>query len=52
MKKYKSTAEEGVYRSSGREKKEKFSIGEKENCSSSTAKMRSKGVYGNSKEER
>ncbi len=33
MKKYRSTAEEGVYRSNSREEKEKYSIGEtKEYC--------------------
>ncbi len=36
LKKYRSTAEEGVYRSNSRE--------EKEYCSSSIAKMRSRGV--------
>ncbi len=45
MNKYRVTAEEGVYRSNSREEKEKYSTGEeKEYCSSSTAKMRSRGV--------
>ncbi len=45
MKKYRSTAEEGIYTSNSREEKEKYSIGEeKEYCCSSTTKMRSGGV--------
>ncbi len=44
MKIYRSDPEEGVYRSNSREEKEKYSIGEEENSSSSTAKMRSRGV--------